>query len=296
MNKTLLVGIFLCFAYSHVYSQYADTLSVHDTVIQKTNYKQLILIGTVVPVTTAAVYYYMNHAWWSDKKTKFHISDKHELKYALNLDKAGHFFSSYFVSTVFGDALYGTGLTKNTSVWGGAGLSILNATIVEIKDGVSPYWGFSMYDMVANVTGAMLPVLQHYVPIMQNFHVSWSYDFTNSSYYKTLPGNENKTFIDDYERHNYWFSIDAVGVYSYIKTKRLQPFYIMPALALSAQNIDGKGGGQHEWFIGMHINLPAFARESKGFLKYALRYVNFYHLPAPALRVKPQTTPYILTY
>jgi hypothetical protein len=46
-------------------------------------------------------------------RVPFHITDDLELRYALNLDKAGHFISSYFVSEIFSDVLQVTGLPKN---------------------------------------------------------------------------------------------------------------------------------------------------------------------------------------
>lgn len=276
----------------------AQTDSVQQTSAEseQVNYKHLALVGTIIPVTITGVYVYLNNVWWKEQRVPFHITDDVELRYALNLDKAGHFISSYFVSEVFSDVLQVTGLSRKHSVWGGATLSIINSTIVEVKDAYSPYWGFSKFDMLANVTGALLPVLHYHVPITRTIHFSWSYDFSNPSYYKSMPRHEDKSFIDDYERQNFWCTLDIWTLCGLQASQSCGPFFIQPAVGLSAQNIDGKGAGQHEWFIGMHVNLNHVLCGKSNVLKYAKKYINFYHLPAPALRIQPQLTAYPLTY
>lgn len=290
-----LVFIFILLQCISAFAQ-NDTLTNYTHKPQQVNYKHVALVGTVIPVTITGVYVYLNNVWWKEQRVPFHITDDAELRYALNLDKAGHFISSYFVSDVFADVLQVTGLQRKHALWGGAALSIINSTIVELKDAYSPYWGFSKFDMLANITGAILPVLQYHIPAVQHVHFSWSYDFSNPSYYKSMPGHEDKSFIDDYDRHNFWCTVDVWSLCGMNTSKTCSPFFIQPAIGLSAQNIDGKGAGQHEWFIGMHLNLNNVHISSSQFVKYAFKYINFYHLPAPALRVKPNVTAYPLTY
>ena len=264
--------------------------------IQKINYKDLAVVGTIIPVTATGVYIYLNNAWWADKRVPFHITDKLELKYALNLDKAGHFMSSCFVSTIFSDVLLLTGIPEKYSVWGGASLSFINATIVEIKDGFSPYWGFSKYDELANLSGALYPVLQYYVPFFRNIDFCWSYDFSHPSYYKSMPGHENKSFIDDYERQNFWMTFDVANMFYEDKNHKKFPYFLDPGFGMSAQNIDGKGAGIYEWFICVNINLTKLQFTKSKFEPVAYKYLHFYHLPSPAFRLHPKVTAYPITY
>lgn len=289
----LFIIICFCFIQISVFGQYKESTQI-DT--SKVNYKELALVGTIIPVTMTGVYIYLNNVWWSDKRVPFHITDDLELRYALNLDKAGHFISSYFVSTVFSDVLEVTGFNKKQAVWGGAALSIINSGIVEIKDGYSPYWGFSKFDMLANTCGALLPVLQYKYPFFQNIHFNWSYDFSHPSYYSSLPGREDASFIDDYERQNFWITFDAARAFFPDKDHSKFPYFLDPAFGMSAQNLDGKGSGQYEWFLGVDINLSKLKFVDKPFEKVATKYLRFYHWPAPALRLYPQVTAYPITY
>ena len=294
MNKLLIIICF-CFIQISVFGQFNESiLRQNDTI--KVNYKELALVGTIIPVTMTGVYIYLNNVWWRDDRVPFHITDELELHYALNLDKAGHFISSYFVSTVFCDVLQVTGLTKNQAVWGGAALSIINSGIVEVKDGLSPYWGFSKFDMLANTCGALLPVLQYKYPFFQNIHFNWSYDFSHPSYYKSLPERKDASFIDDYERQNFWITFDAARAFFPDKDHSKFPYFLDPAFGMSAQNLDGKGSGQYEWFLGLDINLSKLKFVDKPFEKVVSKYLYFYHWPEPALRLHPQVTVYPITY
>ncbi len=291
-NILLVILIITC---NNIFAQ-QDSIAPQQETPKQVNYTHVALVGTIIPITIAGVYIYLNNVWWKEQRVPFHITDDLELRYALNLDKAGHFISSYFVSEIFSDVLQVTGLPKKQSVWGGAALSIINSTIVEVKDAYSPYWGFSKFDMLANISGALLPVLQYHIQAIKYLHFSWSYDFSHPSYYKSLPGHEDKSFIDDYERHNFWCTYDIWNALRLQNKESYTPFFIQPAVGLSAQNLDGKGAGEHEWFIGMHINLMNLYRGSSKFIQYTCKYINFYHLPAPAIKIQPEITAYPITY
>lgn len=295
MKNTICLIFLLCIFFQGI-AQPNDSITLAHTPQDSISVKQIALVSSIIPITATGVYIYLNKVWWADQRVAFHITDDLELRYALNLDKAGHFISSYFVSGVFSDVFRFAGMPQKYSVWSGAAMSIINATIVEIKDGFSPYWGFSKFDELANISGALYPVLQYYVPVLQNINFCWSYDFTHPSYYKTLPGHQDKSFIDDYERQNFWITCDVASMCFPNKKQSKFPYFIEPAFGMSAQKLDGKGSGTYEWFIGFQIDFTKFR-----FTKYKAepviyKYLHYYHMPLPALRLHPELTPYILTY
>ena len=288
----------------NIFSQ--EQIPVVDTTRPSTNVNVcgLVTVGAVAPTVLAGVYVYMNHAWWSEKSTGFHFDDGKDLKYARNLDKLGHFSASVLASTAFSDILRLTHVPENWALFGGAGLSVLNATIIEIKDGFAPYWGFSVYDEVANVLGAFYPVLQAKVPFFQNFNFKWSFDFdyrydTEYFTYKQKTGSaDGYFFIDDYDRQYFWMTIDWANLFCKDKPKYKFPYFFDFAIALSGTNLktlDANKKEGLELYFGIDLNLTKlFKNRNVGY--YICKYVNFFHLPMPALQVAPRGKGYWLMY
>jgi len=255
---------------------------------------RLATVITGVSGTTLGIFLYFQNVWWSEQQTRFHFDTGADMVYSLNMDKPGHFWSSKITSDLFCDMLTWSGVPRRKALWYGAGYGIFTTAMVEIKDGLAPYWGFSVGDMVANTLGALYPVSQEYIPFMRNFHVKWSFDFFNPSYYKTLENNENKPFLDDYERHNYWLSANVHG----LLPRTLKPFwpeFLNIAVGLSAQNLNGKGAGSHEVFLAFDYDLTKIPTRSKT-IKRALHYLNHLHFPAPTVRIMPAVKLYGLNF
>lgn len=274
-----------------------DSLSVQDTIPQaRIGIKPWRLGGIITGVsgTTIGIFVYFQKVWWADGSDKFHFDKGSDMIYALGMDKCGHFWSSKLTSDLFCDMLAWSGVPRRKALWYGAGYGILTTAIVEIKDGLAPYWGFSVGDMAANTAGALFPVAQEYFPVMRNFQVKWSYDFMNTSYYKTLENNGDKPFMDDYERHNYWLSMNVHGLLPY-KLKPYWPRFLNIAMGLSAEQLNGKGGGNHEIFLALDYDLTKIKTKSKT-INRALHYLNHLHFPAPTIRIIPRVKLYGLNF
>ncbi len=264
--------------------------------LRNVNVPGLIAVGSVTPIALTGVYIYMNHAWWDGKKTDFHFDDGKDLTYARNLDKLGHFTSSCLVSNAFADILRVTKVSENWALYGGAVLSTLNATVIEIKDAYAPYWGFSVYDEMANILGAFYPVLQAKVPFMKNFNFKWSFDFdysydTEYYNYKVITEHEEAySFIDDYDRQYFWLTVDWANIFCKNKPKYMFPYCIDFAIGMSANNLktlDPNKEIKNELYIGFDVNLTKFFQNKK-FGYYICKYLNFYHLPMPGMQVAPK--------
>lgn len=295
-NRIVILSVCFCLFSMQIFSQENDTISLYSNSSPKVNVAGLVTVGAITPLALTGVYVYMNHAWWSEKSTGFHFDDGKDLKYARNLDKLGHFNASILVSTAFSDILRLTHVSEDWALFAGAGLSVLNATIIEIKDGSAPYWGFSVYDEVANVLGAFYPVLQAKVPFFQNFNFKWSFDFDyryNTEYfkYKQKTGSaDGYFFIDDYDRQYFWMTIDWANLFCKDKPKYTFPYCIDLAFALSGDNLktmDATKQERREFYIGFDLNLTKFF-QNKNIGYYVAKYVNFYHLPLPTLQAAPK--------
>lgn len=294
----IVTSFLLIFQSFNSYSQEIDSVE------NKVNIPGLITIGSVTPLALAGVYVYMDNVWWSERSTGFHFDDGTDLKYAKNLDKMGHFTASCLASTAFADILRVFRVPENLSLWGGATLGILNATVIEIKDGYAPYWGFSVYDEMANVFGALYPVLQAKVPFFKNFNFKWSYDFDYSyktEYYKYKLATETSdaySFIDDYDRQYFWLTVDWANLFCKEKSKYKFPYCIDFAVGMSARNLktqDKSKDIRQEFFIGFDVNLTKFF-QNRNIGYYVCKYLNFYHLPMPSLRVYPDCDAFLIGY
>ena len=54
---------------------------------------RLALVAAGSASVLAGSYIYVQKSWWSDIATDFHFDDGSDLRYALNVDKGGHFFA-----------------------------------------------------------------------------------------------------------------------------------------------------------------------------------------------------------
>mgnify|MGYP003846377489 CR=1 FL=1 len=80
--------------------------------------------------------------------------------YAKGLDKVGHFYGARITSDIFARGIRWSGKTEAQSLlWGGL-LGTAVQGFIEIKDGYSPTWGFSVYDWMSGSLGSFYPYFQ----------------------------------------------------------------------------------------------------------------------------------------
>ena len=95
----------------------------------------------------------LNKAWYADyPKQSFHFFN--DLPEWQQMDKAGHVWTAYQISRVSGDIWRWTGINERKAIWLGGISGVAYQSIIEILDGFSAEWGFSMWDMTANVIGS----------------------------------------------------------------------------------------------------------------------------------------------
>ena len=101
----------------------------------------------------------LNQIWYADyPRSSFHfINDNAEW---LQMDKAGHVFSSYNLGSFGANALKWSGASRKSQLIYGSTLGLAFMSIVEVFDGYSANWGASLGDVAANVSGTALYVSQ----------------------------------------------------------------------------------------------------------------------------------------
>jgi hypothetical protein len=238
-------------------------------------------------VATFAVSQAIQYEQFWENRSKFHIMPlENEYKDALLADKYGHFFASYAISKSYAKLLEWTGMSEESRVWVGAGVSLLNQTVVEINDGFSEgevYLGFSFGDMLFNITGAGFPVLQYYYPILEciNFKIS----FSKSDNFDRIGYDY---MINDYESTYHWRSINPFILFG-VETKYWDILSI--AIGHSVKDIDRNGAGFHEIYLGLDINWKHFYKYdlviNNYYLQFLIELLDKYKFPLPSIRITP---------
>lgn len=224
-----------------------------------------------------------------------------------NMDKAGHVFSSYFQSAFCYKTTKWTGLSEEQSILTGALCATLFQTTIEVMDGFSSQWGFSLSDFAANTIGISSFVAQQKYWGEQRilFKVSsWpkSYsdfsdleDFTVKSRAEELFGSGfSESFLKDYNAQTIWISLNL----SSFAPNSTLPEWLNIAFGYGAENMFG--GFENSWTTdnGDEYNIPlqrynqyylapdidfTKIKTKSPFLKTVLYVLNIFKFPAPTL-------------
>nr|WP_112112222.1 DUF2279 domain-containing protein [Flavobacterium aciduliphilum] len=180
----------------------------------------------------------LNQLWYAQyPRSKFHtVDDSAEW---LQMDKFGHFYSTYHMGAMGYNALAWSGAHEASRLLYGATLGVGFMTVVEVLDGHSSEWGFSWSDMAANVSGASLFVSQQL--LWKEQRIVPKFSFHQTSYAAIRPNvlgtSLSQQILKDYNGQTYWFS---GNIRSFFKTSKV-PTWLNLALGYGAEGmISGK--------------------------------------------------------
>jgi hypothetical protein len=150
----------------------------------------------------------LNQVWYNEYNTgSFHFFNDN--KEWLQMDKAGHFYTSYHASRLLMEAFEWGGFNRKQKIWIGGGLGFAYLTAIEIMDGYSRGWGYSWGDQLADVFGSALAMSQEAIWREQRILLKFSY--AESGLAKYNPDLLGKSFgsklIKDYNAQTYWISM-----------------------------------------------------------------------------------------
>lgn len=284
----------------------ADTLN-------KARVNTVLITGGVIYTGFSTGFYY---AWYKNyKQSRFHFFN--DLQEWNQMDKAGHIHSAYFQGLIPYTAMRWAGVGEQKSILAGIVTGSLFQTTLELMDGFSSKWGFSLSDMAANITGTSIFALQQYywhqqriVIKVSSLPVSYSHDpmystdgvavTTLARRAQNLYGNGfYERFLKDYNAQVYWASFD-INALLYEGNK--WPSWLNIALGYGAKNMYGgfnntwQDGGHtfivdsniypryRQFFIGIDLNLSGLKPQNP-FLKTVFSALNIFKIPAPALEI-----------
>lgn len=247
---------------------------------------KLIGFTTVAVGGTGALFYsFLRVAWWDKEQTDFFFKD--DLSYVLNIDKVAHFYGGYAISSMFADGLLWSNVSPHYAYGSSWAFSTGVQLLIDYKDGYTPGFGFSKYDVLAGSVGAALPWIEYSIWGESQDYVDLKFSYYQNN--RTYLDNANvAAALDDYSNQTYY-----VVYYPWLKSNN----YWKKIWGVSAGvSIDegpwtrGYGRGQWELYLGLDYNLEEMvnAESMSPFWKGFWRYMNHVKLPSPQIKVYPE--------
>jgi uncharacterized protein YfiM (DUF2279 family) len=237
----------------------------------------------------------LNQLWYKDyPREHFHFFNDN--KEWLQIDKAGHVFSAYYLGLIGIEALNWAGVNKTKSNWLGGALGFVFLSSIEVFDGFSQGWGFSNGDMIANTSGYVLAAGQQQLFKKQIAMLKVS--FQASPYAQARPNVLGSGFSErimkDYNGQTYWLSFAIADVFPV--GKQFPPWlalafgYGAKGMYGGLDNIWESNGASYdftsvkrerEFYAALDINLWRIKTKNKA-LQSIFKTIGFLKVPLPA--------------
>lgn len=313
--KSLMLLVVVIFSFStSAFAQSGSNFLLPSDSINSGRIRLLAIGGTV---GYSATLIGLSQAWYKDyPKSSFHFFD--DRGEWMDMDKYGHFLTSYFETEWARAAYRWAGMEENKQLWYAAGTSLLMQSTIEVLDGFSSQWGFSVPDMVANVSGPALYILQEKLWQEQRIRLKFSVHYVKYDDYLINEGNGHspvflkdrvksiygrgyaERLLKDYNGQSYWISFNPFSISG--GEKQFWPEWLNLAFGLSTENVFGGYGNrwrengepyvvpedlyprQRQYLMSLDVDLSKIPSRSP-FVRTLLGMANVIKVPAPALEI-----------
>ena len=237
----------------------------------------------------------LNQLWYKDyPRSSFHFfNDNDEW---LQMDKIGHMTTSYYIGRVGIGLLKWSGVERKKAIWYGGMLGSVYQSTIEILDGYSSEWGFSIGDFTANTAGSFLCVGQELAWNEQRIVLKYSFQQSGFAAYRPniLGKNLQENLLKDYNGQTYWLSVNP---YSFMNKEAKFPKWLNVAFGYGANGmtggsfnppyIDGDGNQIYfkryrQYYLSLDVDLTRIKTRSK-FLKTVFYSIGYLKIPAPSV-------------
>lgn len=271
-----------------------DTLSLFESSPQFNN-KRFIAVTATGGTLYAGSLVALNELWYKDyPRSSFHFFNDN--RQWLQMDKAGHVVTSYYIGRVGVNLLKWSGVEHRKAAWCGGLLGTFYQATVEVLDGYSAEWGFSAGDMLANTAGSALVIGQELGWKEQRMVLKYSFSKSDYARYRpsVLGSNYREQLLKDYNGQTYWLS---VNIHSFLKDDSEFPRWLNIAAGYGAEGMTGgefnppyidESGDQitfdrhRQFYISLDADLTKIKTRSH-FLKAVFETFGFIKIPAPAI-------------
>lgn len=255
---------------------------------------KLCFILATSGMTWAGATLILNNAWYKNyPRSSFHFYNDWGEWY--NMDKTGHLVSSYSISMAGIYLMKQTGMEQKKAAWTGGLYGPVLLSTIELLDGFSKKWGFSVPDMASNIAGSALAVSQEILTGHQVVRLKYSYHESGLAEYRpdALGRNLPEKMLKDYNGQTHWLSIN---INSLIINHNILPEWLNIAFGYSANGMLGGHSNpsvingmelpdkerQRQFYLSPDIDISKLNTGSET-LNYLLRSLNFLKFPAPAV-------------
>lgn len=219
--------------------------------------------------------------WYKDYPLgKFQIFD--DFGEWEHVDKAGHLFTAYFQSHLAYHGARWTGIKHRPAAWIGAGVSTLLQSTIEVMDGFSTNWGFSIPDATFNTLGTgiflaqaltwgdqrLLIKVSNTRPNYPNTPITGrpSGLLTHRQIAHALYGeNYAEAFVKDYNGMTVWASLNPSSFFPRVE-RTWFPRWLNVSFGYGAQNVYGAYGNAYTDPQGNVFPLANFPRYQQYYL------------------------------
>lgn len=249
--------------------------------------------GAVLATGTAGAFVALDQAWYAQyDRGRFHFFNDGEEW--MQMDKTGHFFSTYTLGSWSSAMLRHCGMQQGRSRWIGGSVGLVLLSGVEVLDGTSDAWGFSVWDMAANTGGAALFIGQDALWNEQRIRPKLSAHLTDYAAMRPdlLGEGTAERILKDYNGLTLWLS----GNISSLSGSEVVPSWFSVAIGYGAEGMTtamepkpGEGPAAAPWYrqiyISPDIDLTRVRVRSKA-LRTVLFVLNSIKVPAPAVEFR----------
>lgn len=249
------------------------------------NSKKLRTIAIISGVGYTGGLITLNHVWYenNERQSFRFFNDNAEWK---QVDKIGHFASSYWLSEASSVLLNGCGVPARKSDIIGAVSGFLLTIPIEIFDGYSVGYGASAGDAVADAAGPLFFLSQKL--LWNEVRLRPKFSFHRTGYAPLRPellgDNLLSETVKDYNGQTFWLSVDVDKFTAF-------PEWLNIAFGYGAQDMiyardhENKAAGFdpfRQYYIAVDFDLTAIKTRSK-VVRTLLYIVNTVRLPGPAV-------------
>lgn len=179
---------------------------------QNKNQKRITWLSASLGIMHSASFLGLYELWYKENQSsRFYFFDSREW---YNLDKAGHFTTSFHISRNANSLYRWAGLSSKHSMVAGSLVSIGFQTSFEILDGFSKGYGFSAMDALTNFAGTAFFAGQAKLWGEPKIVPKFSFQPSGLAQYRPnhLGKNIFQQIFKDYNGQTYWLSANIHGL------------------------------------------------------------------------------------
>lgn len=272
---------FICF----ISIQYNSTSQIRINETTKTNPKRFLIANTTTGVVSVSSLIGLHQLWYrKESQESFHFFD--DSRNWMQMDKLGHSMSAYKLTKTMVDVYRWSGLSPQKSRLLSASIAIGYMSTIEIMDGFSSDWGFSLSDMGANLIGSGWFLFQEKYFSKQIFQPNFSFHPTQFSDIRpeVLGNTLLESVLKDYNGQSYWicFSPGNLGVSTWPKWLMLSFGHSINGRLKGNSNEYLGYESSREFLFSLDLDLTELNVKSK-FLNSLFEIINCIKIPFPTL-------------